>query len=258
MSTPWPLAVLIGILGLAIGSFLNVVIYRVPRRESVVSPGSHCPGCDTPIKGRHNVPVAGWLVLRGRCADCRMRISPRYPIVEASTGLLFAAIALRFGLTAELPAFLFLAAVAISLAMIDFDVRALPDTLVLPAYVVGAALLVPPAVLDRDWWPLGRAGLGILLCVGLALAAVTARPTRFDLDDVKLFGLLGMYLAWLSWIALAAAVVLALVAALADGLRVRHRRTLALPVGTCLIVGAILAVFLATPLGVVAGSTSLG
>ena len=106
-------AVLTGLLGLAVGSFLNVVIYRVPRQESIVKPGSHCPRCNEPIKGRHNVPLLSYLVLRGRCHACRSRISPRYPLVEAGTAALFVAITLRFGLTPQLPAYLYLAAVGI-------------------------------------------------------------------------------------------------------------------------------------------------
>jgi leader peptidase (prepilin peptidase)/N-methyltransferase len=87
------LIVLAGLLGLAIGSFLNVVVYRVPRRESIAFPGSHCPSCETPIKARHNVPVVSWLALRGHCAHCAAPISPRYPLIELATGLLGAGIA---------------------------------------------------------------------------------------------------------------------------------------------------------------------
>lgn len=88
-----PLIVVAGLLGVAIGSFLNVVVYRVPRRESIAYPGSHCPSCDTPIKVRHNVPVVSWLALRGHCAYCAAPISARYPLIEAATGVLFAGIA---------------------------------------------------------------------------------------------------------------------------------------------------------------------
>lgn len=88
-----PLIAVAGVLGLAIGSFLNVVVYRVPRRESIAFPGSHCPSCDAPIKARHNIPVVSWLALRGRCAHCAQRISVRYPLIELATGLLFAGIA---------------------------------------------------------------------------------------------------------------------------------------------------------------------
>jgi leader peptidase (prepilin peptidase)/N-methyltransferase len=86
------LVTLAGVLGLAIGSFANVAIHRLPRRQSVVSPASHCPECETPIKARHNVPVLSWLALRGRCAHCHSQISPRYPLVEAGTALAFAAV----------------------------------------------------------------------------------------------------------------------------------------------------------------------
>lgn len=89
------LLLVVGLLGLAIGSFLNVVIYRVPRGESLVRPGSHCPSCDAPIKAWHNVPVVGWLVLRGRCAACRAPISGRYPLVELGTAALFVLVTYR-------------------------------------------------------------------------------------------------------------------------------------------------------------------
>ena len=93
MSATAALIVLAGLLGLAIGSFLNVVLYRVPRRESIAFPGSHCPSCDQALKARHNVPVLSWLALRGRCAYCSAPIALRYPLIEAATGLLCAAIA---------------------------------------------------------------------------------------------------------------------------------------------------------------------
>ena len=111
----------VALLGLAVGSFLNVVIYRVPRGESVVSPPSHCPQCDALILNRHNVPVLGWLVLRGRCYRCALPISARYPLVEAVTGVTFAALTLAVGLTLALPVVLFLAGVAIAKTMIAFD-----------------------------------------------------------------------------------------------------------------------------------------
>src|SRR3954470_8788614 len=105
------LAVFCAVLGLVIGSFLNVVIWRVPRGESIVRPPSACPGCGTPISPRDNIPVINLLLLRGRCRSCGEPISRRYPLVEALTGALFGALALRFGFEAELPAFLYLAAV---------------------------------------------------------------------------------------------------------------------------------------------------
>ena len=113
------LGVLIGlcaVLGLAVGSFLNVVIYRVPMNESVVSPRSACPSCGAPIRERDNIPVVSWLVLRGRCRDCHAPISARYPLVELACGALFAGTAARFGLQWDLPAFLVLFAGLLALS----------------------------------------------------------------------------------------------------------------------------------------------
>ena len=101
------------LLGLLIGSFLNVVIWRVPRGESLVSPPSHCPGCERPVRPRDNVPVVSWLLLKGRCRDCDEPISARYPLVELLTAAVFTALALRIGLQPELPAFLYLGAIGV-------------------------------------------------------------------------------------------------------------------------------------------------
>ena len=151
--------VVAGVFGLAVGSFLNVVIYRVPVGESVVSPPSKCPSCGASIRNRHNVPVFGWLLLRGRCYDCKAPISARYPLVEAATGVLFAAVTWRL-LVIDMPwalaAYLYLAAAGVALAMIDIDVKRLPDKIVLPSYAVVAVLLTVAAIGEHDWWPLAR------------------------------------------------------------------------------------------------------
>ena len=248
----WPLVALAAILGLAVGSFLNVVIYRVPRHESVVSPGSHCPDCNQPVRGRHNVPVIGWLVLRGRCAECHRPISARYPLVEGVTALLFAAVTANFGLSPALPAFLYLAAVGVAMAMIDLDIRHLPDSIVLPSYVVAVLLLMPAGALDGQWQSAVRAlvGMAALLVVFFALALTY--PPGLSFSDVKLAGLLGLYLGWMSWSALLFAVLAAILIAglggyVASAIR-RARRGTSLPVGSCLIGAAVLAVFLAAPL----------
>src|SRR5437660_12426901 len=98
--------ILCGVVGLCVGSFLNVVVHRVPRKESVVRPRSHCPSCGTQLKEVDNIPLVSWLVLRGKCRTCGASISVRYPLVELATGLLFAAVAVRFGFDWPLPAFL--------------------------------------------------------------------------------------------------------------------------------------------------------
>src|SRR6478609_8832803 len=116
-----PLIVVITLLGLTVGSFLNVVIHRVPAHESLIRPPSHCPACGHLIRNRHNIPVLGWLLLRGRCADCRVRISVRYPLVEAMTAVLFVAVTLRLAdlhQLAALPAVLYFTAIGISLSVI--------------------------------------------------------------------------------------------------------------------------------------------
>jgi leader peptidase (prepilin peptidase)/N-methyltransferase len=262
VTTPWPIAALLGVLGLAVGSFLNVVIYRVPRAESVVSPPSHCPGCDTPIKGRHNVPVLSWLVLRGHCAACRAPISPRYPLVEAVTGLLFVGVTVRFGLTAELPAFLYLAAVAVALGMIEFDVRRVPDSIVLPSYVVALALLLPAGAVDADWHPGARGLAGGLLLATLMFAFAIAFPNNVAFGNAKLAGLLGLYLGWLSWGALLLGLFGAFAVAAASGGTLSLAaarggapgRARAVPLGPCLIAGTVLTVFLAAPVSTWYGS----
>ena len=137
----WFCAVVAALFGLAVGSFLNVVIYRVPAGESIVSPPSRCPRCGNRIRGRHNVPVVGWLVLHGKCYDCGLPISPRYPVVEATTGLAFAGVTVALLLAGLGPAVvpaLALTAVLITAIMIVVDGHAVPRSIAL----TGAAALV--------------------------------------------------------------------------------------------------------------------
>lgn len=202
LEEPWfPAAALavLGVLGLIIGSFLNVVVWRVPRDESLAAPPSACPRCGHRIRARDNVPVVSWLLLRGRCRDCGAPISRRYPLVEGATAVAFVLVGLRFGWSPELPAYLYLAALGLALALIDLDVHRLPDRLVLPAYPVVGALLAIASCVGGDWAALGRAGAGAgaLLLVYGALWFV--RPDAMGFGDVKLAGVLGAGLAWLGW-----------------------------------------------------------
>jgi len=185
--------------GLLIGSFLNVVIWRVPRGESVVSPPSACPACGESIRPRDNVPVLGWLVLRGRCRDCGAHISARYPLVEAATAVLFVVLALRIGLTPELPAFLYLGAIGVALAMIDIDVKRLPNVIVLPSYVVAGLLLAVAAAVSGEWSDLLRALMGMVALYGFYFLLALIYPAGMGFGDVKLAGVLGLYLGWLGW-----------------------------------------------------------
>ena len=242
------------LLGMAVGSFLNVVIHRVPRGESVVRPPSHCPGCGNPVRPRHNIPVVGWLVLRGRCADCGNPISVRYPLVELGTGLLFGAVTLR--LVADqaelLPAFLYFAAIGVALALIDLDVKRLPNAIVLPSYPVLAVLLCGAAGLGHDWGALVRAGIGGAALFAFYFLLVLVYPSGMGFGDVKLAGLIGGVLGYLSWGAFAVGafggfLLGAVAGILVLVLRKGDRKT-ALPFGPFMIAAALLALFVGNPI----------
>ena len=241
------LVVFSGIFGLIIGSFLNVVIWRVPRGESLVRPPSHCPRCERPIRPRDNVPVVSWLLLRGRCRHCGEPISARYPSVELATGVLFAAFAFRFGPHAALPAYLYFAAVGVALAMIDFDHKRLPDALTLPSYPVGLALLAVAAGVDGRWWPLERAAIGmsaLLLFYGVLWFVY---PSGMGFGDVKLSGVVGLYLGWVGWGALAIGAFAAFLVGGLVGIGVilfaGGGRKSKIPFGPFMLVGALIGIF---------------
>ncbi len=245
--------VVAGLLGLAVGSFLNVVAHRVPAGESVVNPPSACPRCGTPVRARHNVPVLGWLVLRGRCFDCAEPISVRYPLVEAGTGLLFTLVALRLGIDDAglrlLPAYLAFAGLGVVLALIDLDVQRLPDAIVLPSYPVLAVLLL----LGGDGPALLRALVGALVLGGFFLLVWLLAPGGMGFGDVKLAPLVGGVTAYLGWGTFLVGAFLAfLLGALAGVLLLaagRAGRRSALPFGPFLVLGALSAVLGAGVLG---------
>lgn len=252
------LAVLVaGVLGLLIGSFLNVVAHRVPAGESVVRPPSACPRCDTPIRPRDNVPVLSWVLLRRRCRDCAEPISARYPLVEAGTGVAFALVT-WFVLAGEqtpavLPALLYLAAITIALSLIDIDVKRLPDVIVLPSYLVLALLLAGAALVDGDWGPFLRAmaGAGIGFAFYFVLAFIY--PAGMGFGDVKLAGVLGMALAWFGWAELLVGAFLGFLLGGVLGIvliltRRGTRKTL-IPFGPYMMAGTWLAVVLGSGIG---------
>lgn len=230
------------VLGLVIGSFLNVVVWRVPRGESVVHPPSACPACGHRIRAYDNVPVVSWLVLRGRCRDCRSPISVRYPLVESGTAVVFAAVGLRFGAGWDLPAFLYLGAIGVALALIDLDTRRLPNAIVLPSYLVAAVLLAGAALAAGEWEPLPRAAAGGAALWAFYFLMALVYPAGMGFGDVKLAGVLGIYLGWVGWGALAIGAFAAFLLGglFSIGLLVARRATRksAVPFGPWMILGA--------------------
>jgi leader peptidase (prepilin peptidase)/N-methyltransferase len=180
---------LIAVLGAVIGSFLNVVIHRVPRGESIVSPGSRCPACGTPVRALDNVPVVSWLLLRGRCRSCAEPISARYPLVEALTAAAFAGAALSRGVDETLAIVLPFVAVLVAVAFIDLDHRIIPNAIVLPAAVYAVAIT---AVVATGELPVALIAGGAAF-TGLLLAAI-AYPAGMGMGDVKLAGVMGLFL----------------------------------------------------------------
>lgn len=254
-----------GTFGLLIGSFLNVVIYRVPNGLSIVSPPSACPTCGHVIKGYDNIPVLSWVLLRGKCRSCAQPISMRYPLVEAGTGFIFAGVALWAwtGAAAARPtegapgllvlvAFLYLAAVSVALGLIDVDTHRLPDSIVLPGYVVGAALFAVVGLLSGDLTALLRAAVGMASLWTAYLVMALAYPGGMGLGDVKLAGLLGMFLGWTGWGPLAigafAAFLLGGLYSLALMAAGKAGRKSGIPFGPWMLAGAWIGILAGNPL----------
>ena len=242
-------ATLAGLVGLAAGSFANVVIHRVPRHESVVRPGSRCPACGAPVAWRDNLPLLGWLLLRGRCRSCRTPISVRYPLVELGMGLLWFLVTLRLvtaGLGWAVPAYLALAFLCVVLAVIDASTRLLPNRITYPAFPIMLSLLLLASVGLGDLGRLARGLLAALVVGAFFLMLALISPRGMGLGDVKLAPTLGLALGWLSWGAVAFGVftgfLLGGLAGLAAiGLLGLTRKSL-LPFGPWLVTGALLGV----------------
>lgn len=241
MTPETALLVACGVLGLLVGSFLNVCIYRMPRDESILSPPSHCPGCQQRLRWYHNVPVVSWLVLGGRCGFCGVAISWRYPFVELLTALLFVGHAWWFGPTPLLAVRLAFAAALVVLFLTDLDCRILPNEITLGGIVVGwvASLFLPPGLVSSL---LGTAlGGGALWATG-ALYERVRGVEGMGMGDVKMLAMVGAVLGWpLMVLTLVFASFtgglfgMALLALRADA------RTTAVPFGTFLAVGALVA-----------------
>ncbi len=192
------------LIGICIGSFLNVCIYRMGRELSVVRPGSYCPACKKPIRPKDNIPLLSYILLRGRCRDCGVKISPRYFLVELVTGLLFLALYFRFGLTIYTFAYCLLVSGLIVSTFVDFDFRIIPDEISLGGIVVGLILSFAFPVLHRvptHWLGLREsffgvlAGGGILWLLGL-LGDFIFKKESMGGGDIKLLAMIGAFLGW--------------------------------------------------------------
>ena len=185
------------ILGLAVGSFLNVVIYRVPRRLSIVKPRSACPTCSSPIENRDNIPLVSWVLLRGKCRHCHSPISVRYPLVEVATAALFVLTAWRVGPHLDLIAFLILDASLLALALIDLEMLLLPRSIVYPTLIGVAVVLLVSATMDYQWHRLFVAALCSLAWFAVFFVMNLVSPRSLGFGDVRLSPLLGLALGWL-------------------------------------------------------------
>lgn len=192
-------SVIAGILGAIFGSFLNVVIWRVPRGKSLVRPGSACPKCGAEVQPCDNVPIISWLLLRGACRSCKAPITVRYPLVEAGTAIAFVAAVWLFPNDPwSWLAWWYFAAISIALAAIDIDVRKLPSAIILPSYVVGGALIALAVGLGTSGLGDGiRAAIGAAGLWALYALLATIKPGAMGWGDVRLAGVLGGYLGWL-------------------------------------------------------------
>jgi len=229
-----------GVLGAIVGSFLNVVAYRLPRHESLITPASHCPGCGTPVKPYDNIPILSYLLLRGRCRSCSTAISPRYPLVEALTAALCIGAVLVHHSAIGIALSVTLILIVVPAALIDLEYRIIPNRLT----ALGAVLaLVIGLALDPAGEPerlIAAAAAG-----GFLLIAALAYPGGMGMGDVKLAGVMGLFLGR----AVAPAILVALIAGVLVGAMIiaqkgaSEGRKTAVPFGPFLAFGALVGVF---------------
>jgi leader peptidase (prepilin peptidase)/N-methyltransferase len=239
--TLFPVEFAFALAGLVVGSFLNVCIHRLPRRESLVWPASHCPSCNRPLAWYENVPIVSWLALRGRCRTCGASISPMYPVIEGVTAVVFAGAVAVYGLTWLLAVRLLFASALIVLFAIDLRHHILPNAITLPGVVAGfvASWFLPPGWLSSL---IGvAAGAGILFAIAEGYYRVRGQE-GLGMGDVKMLAMIGAFLGWplmlLTLVLASFAGSFIGVALIASG---RGSMQAALPFGTFLALGALVA-----------------
>jgi leader peptidase (prepilin peptidase)/N-methyltransferase len=229
-------AVLAGVLGLAVGSFLNVVIYRLPRGESLSKPRSRCPGCGTQIRSRDNIPVVSWLLLRGRCRDCGEPISARYPLVEALTAALCVGVVLSEGADRDVWLGLAFVLLLVPITFIDLDHQIIPNVLTGLGAIVAVVLV---AIFQTD--DLVEHLIAGAAAAAFLLVALLAYPAGMGMGDVKLAGMMGLFLGR----AVGPAMLVALLAGSLVGIVIvaRHGRKTKVPFGPFLALGGVVGLF---------------
>lgn len=236
-----------GLAGILVGSFVNVLIHRIPQGLSIVRPRSRCPRCGHEIATRDNVPIVSWLLLHGRCRSCREPIPVRYPVVEGATGIVWAVLTWwalgATGVPGLLPLLLVLGAAGVALWMIDLDHHRLPDAIVLPLYPVTLVGLVTAGIIEQRW-SLASAGIGIgvwTAVVGVPWLISGGRGMGFG--DVKLAPVLGATLGWVAVSAAVTGLLAAFVLGASVGLALlvagRAGRRTQVPFGPFLLAGAL-------------------
>jgi leader peptidase (prepilin peptidase)/N-methyltransferase len=233
-------AVLAGVFGLLVGSFLNVVIHRLPRGESVIKPRSRCPDCGYELKARDNVPVLSWLLLRGRCRNCGAPISARYPLVELLTAVLCAAVVLAEGADEDALLGIAFVLVLVPVTFIDIDHRIIPNKIMLIGAVVALALV---AIFFTDDLP--EHLIAAVAAGGFLLLAALAYPAGMGMGDVKLAAVMGLYLGRNVGPAMFAGLILGTVvgAVIIARKGAREGRKTAIPFGPYLAAGGLVGLF---------------
>lgn len=241
-----------GILGLIFGSFGTVAAWRIPRRESIVAGRSRCPSCGNTITAIENVPVLSWVFLRGRCRHCGNPISVRYPLIELTTGILFALAAAKFGWSVETFVFAAFFWVLVVLTVIDLDHKLLPNRVVYPAFVVGWAGLVAAAIADGTTDRLLDAAIGAGIFGGTFFVIALVAPRGMGFGDVKLAFVLGTFLGYTRLGLVPLGMFLAFLSGAVTGvavmLRGRGGRKMQIPFGPFLALGTVVAIFAGDPL----------
>lgn len=229
------------VLGLVIGSFLNVCIYRLPRKISIVSPYSFCPFCGKPIKPWHNIPVLSFLLLQGKCAYCKARIPVRYPVVEILNGIFYLLAYLKFGLILQLPFILIFISALLVLSFIDIEFQIIPDAISIPLIVLGMMISFLPSCSSNIASNIVESLIGIVVGGGSLLLVSIISRGGLGGGDIKLNGAVGAFLGWK--FALLTVFIGSLIGSIAGVVILKKTKNRKIPFGPFLSLGAIICLF---------------